>query len=165
MESGTDDDENDTTVETGDDVRVHDEELSSNTNEEVGEGCSQIAKRKLELEVEEVKPDIKKSKVAKKGKGRKTKLEQSISMLSDSFKDAAEQEMEMLVKLEQIRHKEMLEHEIRMKELDNVRRREERQHELLLLNILSSNRNPYPPQRMDFYQGSNSGSESSYFEL
>ena len=37
MESGTDDDENDTTVETGDDVRVHDEELSSNTNEEVGE--------------------------------------------------------------------------------------------------------------------------------
>lgn len=125
MESGTDDDENDTTVETGDDVRVHDEELSSNTNEEVGEGCSEIAKRKLELEVEEVKPDIKKSKVAKKGKGRKTKLEQSISMLSDSFKDAAEQEMEMLVKLEQIRHKEMLEHEIRMKELDNVRRREE----------------------------------------
>jgi len=165
LESGTDDDENDTTVETGDDVRVHDEELSSNTNEEVGEGCSQIAKRKLELEVEEVKPDIKKSKVAKKGKGRKTKLEQSISMLSDSFKDAAEQEMEMLVKLEQIRHKEMLEHEIRMKELDNVCRREERQHELLLLNILSSNRNPYPPQRMDFYQGSNSGSESSYFEL
>ena len=80
MESGTDDDENDTTVETGDDVRVHDEELSSNTNEEVGEGCSEIAKRKLELEVEEVKPDIKKSKVAKKGKGRKTKLEQSISM-------------------------------------------------------------------------------------
>ena len=131
MESGTDDDENDTTVETGDDVRVHDEELSSNTNEEVGEGCSEIAKRKLELEVEEVKPDIKKSKVAKKGKGRKTKLEQSISMLRDSFKDAAEQEMEMLVKLEQIRHKEMLEHEIRMKELDNVRRREERQHELL----------------------------------
>ena len=52
-----------------------------------------------------------------------------ISMLSDSFKDAAEQEMEMLVKLEQIRHKEILEHEIRMKELDNVRRREERQHE------------------------------------
>ena len=115
--------------------------------------------------MEEVTPDIKKSKVAKKGKGRKTKLEQSISTLSDSFKDAAEQEMEMLVKLEQIRHKEMLEHEIRMKELDNVCRREERQHELLLLNILSSNRNPYPPQGMDFYQGSNSGSESSYFEL
>ena len=165
MESGTDDDENDTTVETGDDVRVHDEELSSNTNEEVGEGCSELAKRKLELEVEEVKPDIKKSKVAKKGKGRKTNLEQSISVLSDSFKDAAEQEMELLVKLEQITHKEMLEHEIRMKKLDNVRGREEPQHELLLLNILNSNRNPYPPQRMDFYQGSNSGSESSYFEL
>ncbi len=110
MESGTDDDENDTTVETSDDVRVHDEDLSSNTNKEVCEGCSEIAKRKLELEVEEVKPDFKKSKVAKIGKGKKTK--QSIAMLSDSFKDPAEQEMGMMVELEQIRHKEMLEHDI-----------------------------------------------------
>ncbi|KAL9976888.1 hypothetical protein ACROYT_G014229 [Oculina patagonica] len=58
LESGTGDDESNTTVETSYDVRVHDEDLSSNTNEEVGQGCSEIAKRKLELQVEEVKPDI-----------------------------------------------------------------------------------------------------------
>ena len=74
-------------------------------------------------------------------------------MLSDSFKDAAEREMDMLMKLEQMRHKEMLEHEIRLKELDNERRREERQHELMLLNLLNNNRNPYPPQMMDFIKG------------
>ena len=70
------------------------------------------------------------------------------------------------MKLEQMRHKEMLEHEIRLKELDNERRREERQHELMLLNLLNNNRNPYPPQMMDFFKGNNSGpsgSERSYF--
>ena len=71
--------------------------------------------------MEKAKPGIKKSKVVKKGK--KTKLESSIAMLTDSFKVAAQQEMEMIVKLEQIRHKEMLEHELRLtQELDNARR-------------------------------------------
>ena len=74
------------------------------------EGCSELAKRKLELEEEDLKPYVKKSKVSKKE--RKTKLEKSIAVLSDSFKDAAEREMDMLMKLEQMRHKEMLEHEI-----------------------------------------------------
>ena len=89
-------------------------------------------------------------------------------MLSDSFKDAAEREMDMLMKLEQMRHKEMLKHEIRLKEVDNERHRQERQHELMLLNLLNNNKNPYPPQMMDFYEGNKSGfsgSESSYFEL
>lgn len=161
--------------ETGDDSKigsddemasVHDEEQSKDTNDVSVEGCSELAKRKLELEEEELKPHVKKSKVSKKE--RKTKLEKSIAVLSDSFKDAAEREMDMLMKLEQMRHKEMLEHEIRLKELDNERRREERQHELMLLNLLNNNRNPYPPQMMDFYKGKNSGpsgSESSYFEL
>ena len=40
----------------------------------------------------------------------------------------------------------MLEHEIRLKELDNDRRREERQHELMLFKMLSQNRNQAPPQ-------------------
>ena len=70
----------------------------------------------------------------------------------------------MLMKLEQMRHKEMLEHEIRLKELDNERHREERQHELMLLNLLNNNRNPHPPHMMDFNSGP-SGNESSYFEL
>ena len=149
--------------ETGDDSKigsddeiasVHDEEQSKDTNDVSAEGCSELAKRKLELEEEELKPHVKKSKVSKKE--RKTKLEKSIAVLSDSFKDAAEREMDMLMKLEQMRHKEMLEHEIRLKELDNERRREERQHELMLLNLLNNNRNPYPPQMMDFYKGNNS---------
>ena len=95
----------------------------------IAEGCSELAKRKLELEEEELKPYVKKSKVSEKE--RKTKLEKSIAVLSDSFKDAAEREMDMLMKLEQMRHKEMLEHEIRLKEVDNDNnhRREERQHE------------------------------------
>ena len=159
--------------ETGDDSKigsddevasVHDEEHSKDTNDVSAEGCSELAKHKLELEEEDLKPYVKKSKVSKKE--RKTKLEKSIAVLSDSFKDAAEREMDMLMKLEQMRHKEMLEHEIRLKELDNERRIEERQHELMLLNILNNNRNPYPPQMMD--KGNNSGpsgSESSYFEL
>lgn len=161
--------------ETGDDSKigsddemasVHDEEQNKDTNDVSAEGCSELAKPKLELEEEELKPHVKKSKVSKKE--RKTKLEKSIAVLSDSFKDAAEREMDMLMKLEQMRHKEMLEHEIRLKELDNERRREERQHELMLLNLLNNNRNPYPPQIMDFYKENNSGpsgSESSYFEL
>ena len=161
--------------ETGDDSKigsddevasVHDQEKSKGTNDVSAEGCSELAKRKLELEEEELKPYVKKSKVSKKE--RKTKLEKSIAVLSDSFKDAAEREMDMLMRLEQMRHKEMLEREIRLKELDNECRREERQHELMLLNLLNNNRNPYPPQMMDFYKKNNSGpsgSESSYFEL
>ena len=80
--------------ETGDDSKigsddemasVHDEEQSKDTNDVSVEGCSELAKRKLELEEEELKPYVKKSKVSKQE--RKTKLEKSIAELSDSFKD------------------------------------------------------------------------------
>lgn len=83
---------------------------------------------------------------------KKTKLEKSIEVLSNGFRAAAEKETEMMVKLEQMRHKEMLEHEIRLKELENERRREERQHELLLLNVLSQNRNQVASQDVHFGQ-------------
>ena len=88
MESETGDDSK---IGSGDEVAsVHDEEQSKDTNDESVEGCSELAKRKLELEQEELKPYVKKSKVSKKE--RKTKLEKSIAVLSDSFKDAAERE-------------------------------------------------------------------------
>ena len=58
---------------------VHDEEQSKDTNDVSAEGCSELAKRKLELEEEELKPHVKKSKVSKKE--RKTKLEKSIAVL------------------------------------------------------------------------------------
>ena len=63
--------------ETGDDSKigsddevasVHDEEKSKGTNDVSAEGCSELAKRKLELEEEELKPYVKKSKVSKKRK-------------------------------------------------------------------------------------------------
>ena len=90
--------------ETGDDSKigsddemasVHDEEQSKDTNDVSVEGCSELRKRKLELEEEELKPYVKKSKVSKQE--TKTKLEKSIAVLSDSFKDAAEREMDMLM--------------------------------------------------------------------
>ncbi|XP_068739193.1 transcription initiation factor TFIID subunit 7-like [Montipora capricornis] len=131
LESETDDDGK---IGSDDEVAsVHDEEQSNDTNDMKAEGCSELAKRKLELEEEELKPYVKKSNVSKKE--RKTKLEKSMAVLSDSFKDAAEREMDMLMKLEQMRHKDMFEHEMRLKELDNERRIEERQHELMLLNF------------------------------
>ena len=140
LESGTGDDSK---MCSDDEVAsVHDEEQRKDTNYVSAKGCSEIAKRKLGLEEEELKPYVKKSKVSKKE--RKIKLEKSIAVLSDSFKDAAEQEMDMLRKLEQMRDKEVLEHEIRLKELNNKRRREERQHELMLLNLLlNNNRNGF----------------------
>ena len=77
---------------------------------------------------------------------KKSKLEKSIELLGNSFRAASEKESEMMMKIEQNRHKEMLEHDIRLKELDNDRRREERQHELMLFKMLSQNRNQAPPQ-------------------
>ena len=83
--------------ETGDDNKVgsddevasvHEDEQSKNTNDKSTEGCSEIARRKLELGKEECKPYVKKSTVSEKE--RKTELEKSIAMLSDSFKDADE---------------------------------------------------------------------------
>ena len=53
--------------ETGDDSKIgsDDEEQSKDTNDVSVEGCSELAKRKLELEEEELKPYVKKSKVSK----------------------------------------------------------------------------------------------------
>lgn len=161
LDSGTEENiEDNTNVESGDEADS--EELSTNSKGSV-EGSSGAKKPKLEMEVE-AKTDTKKNKVVKKGK--MTRFEKSFAVLTESFKNAAEQEMDMLVKLENMRQKEMLAHEIRLKELENERRREERQHELMLVNLLSQNRHPF--QRMDFYDGSNpvhSGSESSFYEM
>lgn len=62
------------------------------------EGCSEFVKCKLEEEEEELKFYIKKSKVFKKE--RKIKFEKFVVVLSDSFKDVVEWEMDMLMKFE-----------------------------------------------------------------
>ena len=46
-----------------------------------------------------------------------------MEMLNEGFKAAAEWKNEMFMKLEWMRHREMLEHEIQLKEVDNERRR------------------------------------------
>ena len=135
LDSGTEENiEDNTNIESGDEV--DNEELSTNSKGSV-EGSSGARedrlsgakKPKLEMEVE-AKTDTKKNKVVKKAK--MTRFEKSFAVLTESFKNAAEQEMDMLVKLENLRQKEMLAHEIRLKEIENERRREERQHELML---------------------------------
>ena len=84
-------------------------------------------------------------KLMKRKTPKKTKLEKSIEVLSNGFLAAAEKEAETMITIENMRHKG-----IRLRELDNERRREERQHELLLLNLLSQNRNQVPSQDVNF---------------
>ena len=91
-------------------------------------------------------------KLRKRKTPKKTKVEKSIEVLSNGFMAAAEKEAETMMKIESMCHKERLEHEILLRELDNEWRREERQHELLLLNLLSQNRNQVPPQDVNFGQ-------------
>ena len=125
-----------------------DEQESAITCTETDEVCVVEGDTVANLgELEEIKkkgkldPSIYKAKNVKK-----SKLEKSIELLGNSFRAASEKESEMMMKIEQNRHKEMLEHEIRLKELDNDRRREERQHELMLFKMLSQNRNQATPQ-------------------
>ena len=114
MDSGTEGNiEDETNVESGDEA--DNEELSSNSKGSV-EGSSGAREERLsgaKMEAE-AKTDTKKNKVVKKGK--MTRFEKSFAVLTESFKTAAEQEMDMLVKLENMRQKEMLVHEIWLKE-------------------------------------------------
>ena len=88
----------------------------------------------------------KEKKIFKSKKIKKTKLERSIELLSESFTNASKREADMMMLLEEKRHKQMLDHELRMKELDNERRREERNHEMLLVQMMCNTRNYGPPQ-------------------
>ena len=70
-------------------------------------------------------------------KPKKTKLEKSLEMLCDSFKEATEMEMLQQQKIEEGRHKSEMEFELKLRQLEMERRREERQHELSVLQLLS----------------------------
>ncbi len=75
-------------------------------------------------------------------KEKKTKLEKSLEILNKGFKDVAEKETDRFIKLEEMRHKQDLEYQLKLRELENQRRREERQHELAIFQLLSQ-----PPQQ------------------
>ena len=69
-------------------------------------------------------------------KEKKTKLEKSMESLQRDFREVAEMETESFLKLEDLRHKREMEYELKMKELDNERRREERKHEQFFNSLL-----------------------------
>lgn len=102
MDSGTEGNiEDENNIESGDEA--DNEELSSNSKGSVEgssgareERLSGAKKPKLEMEAE-AKTDTKKNKVVKKGK--MTRFEKSFAVLTESFKTAAEQEMDMLESL------------------------------------------------------------------
>ena len=75
-------------------------------------------------------------------KEKKTKLEKSLEILNKGFKDVAEKETDRFIKLEEMCHKQDLEYQLKLRELENQRRREERQHELAIFQLLSQ-----PPQQ------------------
>ena len=85
-------------------------------------------------------------------KEKKTKLEKSLEMLNKGFKEVAEKETERYVKLEEMRHKQDLEYQIKIRELEMERRREERQHELAIFQVLTQQPQPtrFTPPSMPF---------------
>ena len=68
-------------------------------------------------------------------KPNKSKLEKSLEMLCDSFKEATEMEMQQQQKKKK-RHKREMEIQLKLRQLEMERRREERQHELSVLHLL-----------------------------
>ncbi|CAH3044597.1 unnamed protein product, partial [Pocillopora meandrina] len=66
-------------------------------------------------------------------KPKKTKLEKSLKLLCDSFKEATEMEMKQQQKIEEERHKREMEFQWKLRQLEMKRRRKERQHELSVL--------------------------------
>ena len=91
--------------------------------------------------VEDVKPKLK-HRAAKSVK--KTKLEKSMEILSRGFREASEKETEMLFKIEKMRSKQLMDNEIRLRQLDNERRKEERQHEIQMLSMMAQMKSQQP---------------------
>lgn len=75
-------------------------------------------------------------------KQKKTKLEKSLEVLTEGFRQVTEKETEGFLRLEELRHKREMDYQIKMKELDNERRREERKHELAIFQLLAQARVP-----------------------
>jgi hypothetical protein len=85
-------------------------------------------------------------------KEKKNKLEKSLEVLNKGFKEVAEKETERFLKLEEMRHKRDLEYQLKIRELENQRRREERQHELAIFQLLAQQpqQSRYTPSGVHF---------------
>lgn len=98
---------------------------------------SQSAKEKMQSHAVEEKEQKEQKDTKKNNNEKKTKLEKSMEVLSRSFRQAAEIEAEGFVKMEEMRNKREIDYQLKMKELDNERRREERKHELAIFQLLA----------------------------
>ena len=108
---------------------------------------SQSAKNKMQSHAVEEQKQKEQKDTKKNNNEKKTKLEKSMEVLSRSFRQAAEMEAEGFVKMEEMRHKREIDYQLKMKELDNERRREERKHELAIFQLLAQTRIPQQQQR------------------
>lgn len=68
----------------------------------------------------------------------------------------------MLFKIEEMRSKQLMDHEIRMKQLDNERRKEERQHELQMLSMMTQMKSQQPQYQRELNYQSNPVYERSF---
>ena len=80
-------------------------------------------------------------------KEKKTKLEKSLESLQRGLREVAEKETESFLKLEDLRHKREMQYQLKMKELDNERRREERKDELAIFQLIAQARQQHQKQQ------------------
>ena len=79
-------------------------------------------------------------------KEKKTKLEKSLESLQRGLREVADKKTESFLKLEDLRHEREMQYQLKMKELDNEKRREERKHELAIFQLLAQSREPHQEQ-------------------
>ena len=78
---------------------------------------------------------------------KKTKLEKSLESLQRGLREVAEKETESFLKLEDLRHGREMQYQLKMKERDNERRKEERKHELAMFQLLAQASQPHQEQQ------------------
>ena len=133
-------------IEDADEVKIDAEESNipdegsaedTNTNSVEHSGKAERYKKIKKLKDLVEKKEETRGPKATNRKEKKTKLEKSLEILNKGFKDVAEKETDRFIKLEEMRHKQDLEYQLKFRELENQRRREERQHELAIFQLLS----------------------------
>ncbi|KAL9959199.1 hypothetical protein ACROYT_G036294 [Oculina patagonica] len=109
-------------------------------------------------------PKESKRQLPEKGpKPKKTKFEKSIETICTSFAQCSEDEMKRYEDLEKQRHERELQYRLELQKLESDRRREERQHELNILQILTQTRGyNSAPYAMAHHYGNTASPSSSF---
>ena len=114
-------------------------DVEGDDNESVDIQSQAAEKSKLE---EKDLPAKKNRPVSTSKKQKKAKLEKSLEVLNEGFRQVAEKETEGFLRLEELRHRREMDYQLKMKELDNEQRREARKHELAIFQLLAQARVP-----------------------